>query len=268
MRQGVLPFQYAEEKSTTGMTGLSGLMTYLELIHVSGLRSSVERHVGLRERGQGWTDNQIVNSLMLLNPVSSTGQALAGGESVSDLDVLDKDAGLCKLIREIESCGMGGKERRAMEGRWRVERRRSVPSESAVFRYLERFHDAGEEARREAHTAFIPAPNEALRGLGKVNADLVGFVQSRSPQREATLDPVSSTGQAMDATLVETHKQDALYSYKKYRAYQPLTTPYGATGQALLGRGRSDRAFGVSRRQRSCGSSVVACADRSAGASA
>ena len=126
MRQGVLPFQYAEEKSTTGMTALSGLMTYLELIHVSGLRSSVERHVGLRERGQGWTDNQIVNSLMLLNPVSSTGQALAGGESVSDLDVLDKDAGLCKLIREIETCGMGGKERRAMEGRWRVERRRSL----------------------------------------------------------------------------------------------------------------------------------------------
>ena len=27
----------------------------------------------------------------------------------------------------------------------------------------------------------------------------------------------------MDATLVETHKQDALYSYKKYKAYQPLT---------------------------------------------
>ncbi len=30
MRQGVLSFQYASEKSTTGMTALSGLMTYLE----------------------------------------------------------------------------------------------------------------------------------------------------------------------------------------------------------------------------------------------
>ena len=28
----------------------------------------------------------------------------------------------------------------------------------------------------------------------------------------------------MDATLVETRKQEALYSYKKYRAYQPLIT--------------------------------------------
>ena len=45
-----------------------------------------------------------------------------------------------------------------------------------------------------------------------MNADLVGFAQSRSPHREATLD--------MDACLVETHKQEALHSYNKYRAYQ------------------------------------------------
>ena len=41
----------------------------------------------LRERGQGWTDSQMIISLILLN--------LIGGESVSDLDVLEKDAGLC-----------------------------------------------------------------------------------------------------------------------------------------------------------------------------
>ena len=150
----------------------------------------------------------IIIWLMLLN--------LAGGESVSDLDLLEKDRGLCRMLREFETCGMRLSERRALEKRWRVERRRSVPSESAVFRYLERFHDAGEEAMREAHRAFIPAPNGAMKGLRKVNADLVGFAQSRSPQTEATLD--------MDATLVETRKQEALPSYKKYRAYQPLIT--------------------------------------------
>ena len=91
-----------------------------------------------------------------------------------------------------------------------------MPSESAVFRYLERFHDVDEESKREAHRAFIAAPNKALEGLGKVNTDVVGFVQSRSPHTEATLD--------MDATLVETRKQEALYSYKKHRAYQPLIT--------------------------------------------
>ena len=54
-------------------------------------------------------------------------------------------------------------------------------------------------------------------------ADLVGFVQSRSPQREATLD--------MDACLVETHKQEALHSY--YRAYQPLTTYWAEADQIV-----------------------------------
>ena len=252
MKQGVLPFQYQQENGSPGMTALSGLMTYLELLHVSGLKSSVERCVGLRRGGQGWTDSQIVSSLILLN--------LAGGESVSDLDVLDKDEGFGRMLREMETYGMTRRERRALEHRWRVGRRRSVPSESAVFRYLAGFNDADEEAKREAHRAFIPAPSEALRGLGKVNADLVGFIQSRSPHTEATLD--------MDATLVETHKQEALYSYKKYRAYQPLTTPYGATGQALLVGGRPDRAFGVPRRQCTSGPSAVARADRSAGATA
>ena len=78
MKQGLLAFQYEEEKSTTGMTALSGLMTYVELMHVAGLRSSVERRVGLRGGGQGWTDSQIITSLILLN--------LAGGESVMDLE--------------------------------------------------------------------------------------------------------------------------------------------------------------------------------------
>ena len=217
MKQGVLPFQYEQEKSSPGMTAMAGMMTYLELMHAAGLRSSVERHVGLRECGQGWTDSQVVSSLILLN--------LAGGESVVDLDVLEKDAGLCRVLREVESYGMGRRERRALEERWRVERRRSMPSESAVFRYLERFHEAGEESSREAHRAFIPSPNEALGGLHKVNADMVSFVQSRSPCAQATLD--------MDATLVETHKQQALYSYKKYKAYQPLTT-YWAEAELIV----------------------------------
>ena len=146
-RGSAVPVRAGEE--LVGMTAMAGMMTYLELMHAAGLRSSVERHVGLRECGQGWTDSQVVSSLILLN--------LAGGESVVDLDVLEKDAGLCRVLREVESYGMGRRERRALEERWRVERRRSMPSESAVFRYLERFHEAGEESSREAHRAFIPS---------------------------------------------------------------------------------------------------------------
>ena len=147
MKQGLLAFQYEQERGSTGMTGLSGLMTYVELMDAAGLRSSVERHVGLRECGQGWTDSQIITSLILLN--------LVGGESVMDMEVLM-------------------------------------------------------EAMRQAHRAFIPAPNGAMEGLCKVNADLVGFAQSRSP-----------------------HQQEALHSYNKYRAYQPLTTYWAEADQIV-----------------------------------
>jgi hypothetical protein len=75
------------------------------------------------------------------------------------------------------------------------------------------------------HKAFIPAPNKHLRGLARVNADLVAFVQKHSPNKHATLD--------QDATLVETHKADALFCYKKFRAYQPLNT-YWAEHDIML----------------------------------
>ena len=77
MAQEVLPFQYEEEKTTTGMTALAGLPAYLDLARVAGLARSIGRHVRLRERGQGWTDSQMITSLVLLN--------LAGGDSVDDL---------------------------------------------------------------------------------------------------------------------------------------------------------------------------------------
>ena len=117
---------------------------------------------------------------------------------------------------------MGRRERGALPGRWRKERRRSVPSASAAFRFLNRFHDVAEEERREAHRAFIPAPTAGLLGLGRVNADLVGFVQSQARHQRATLD--------MDATLIETHKEQALYCYKKHQAYQPFTTYWAEAG--------------------------------------
>ena len=159
MPQGVLPFQYGEEKSSTGMTALSGLPMYMELVQAAGLRSSMERHVGLREGGQGWTDSQVITSLIVLN--------LAGGESVVDLDVLEKDEGFSRIVRQVETYGMRPRERRALEGRWRVERRRSVPSESVVFRYLERFHDAGEEGQAGSAQGLHTISQRSAEGAGE-----------------------------------------------------------------------------------------------------
>lgn len=217
MKQGILPFQYEEEKKTSGMTALAGLPAYLDLAHVAGLWKSIGRHVRLRERSQGWSDSQMVVSLVLLN--------LSGGECVDDLRILEKDEGFCRVLRRAETYGMRRRERREADRRWRKERGRSVPSPSATFRYLSGFHEEGEESKRVPHRAFIPAPNEPLRGLGKANGELVGFVQSRSAHSEATLD--------MDATLAETEKREALYCYQKYKAYQPLMVYWAERGMIV-----------------------------------
>ena len=38
----------------------------------------------------------------------------------------------------------------------------------------------------------------------------------------------------MDATLSETHKREAKYSYKKYKAYQPLNVYWAEQGLVLF----------------------------------
>lgn len=100
-----------------------------------------------------------------------------------------------------------------------------MPSSSAVFRYLAEFHGREQERLREPGKAFIPLANEALRGLCKVNKDLIGFVQNNHTEQTATLD--------MDATLVETEKTEALWCYKGYRAYQPINTWWAEQGLVL-----------------------------------
>jgi hypothetical protein len=78
------------------------------------------------------------------------------------------------------------------------------------------FHDEAQEKRRTEGKAFVPIANEHLRGLVKVNQAMAAFMQKRACQKTATLD--------QDATLVETAKEDALFSYKGFKSYQPLNT--------------------------------------------
>ena len=206
MAQGVLPYKYEEESKPAGMTSLAGLPIYLDLASVLGVSDCIGAHVHVRKAGQGWTDEQAVLSLMLLN--------LAGGDCVDDIRILEKDEGFCKILGRVETKGFTRQQRRGLERRWRKERRRSVPSPSALFRYLEAFHDPEEEKKREPGKAFIPAPNEHLQGLRKANQDFVASLQRRHPEREATLDT--------DATLVATQKKEAFFSYQGYPAYQPF----------------------------------------------
>jgi hypothetical protein len=64
--------------------------------------------------------------------------------------------------------------------------------------------------------SFIPHPSDNLIGLTRVNRSIIEAAQHRSLQPVATID--------MDATVVESHKEDALFCYKGFLAYQPLNS--------------------------------------------
>lgn len=218
MAHRALPFQYEVEKKPEGMTGLAGLPLYLEFAHMMGLPRLIGGHVKARQGEQGWTDEQMIMALILLN--------LAGGDCVDDLKVLESDDGFCRVLREVECYGRTRSERRALKRRWRKERTRTVPSPTATREYLECFHDPEQEKHRKAHKAFIPSPTELLSALVRLIGAFAAAVQRRSPQRTATLD--------MDATLVETFKKAALYCYKKFKAYQPLNVYWAEQGLMLF----------------------------------
>jgi hypothetical protein len=96
LKQGVLPFSYECEPTESGMTALAGLPVYLELASIAKLPDSLQRHLeGCHLKQQGWTDTQIIMSLILLN--------IAGGDCVDDLRILEQDEGLVRIIQKVDS---------------------------------------------------------------------------------------------------------------------------------------------------------------------
>ena len=156
---------------------------------------------------------------------------------MGDLRMLERDEGFVRVLRRVELHGLPRAKRRSIERRWHKERRRAVPSPSAVSRYLAAFVNAEEEARRGMGHAFIPAANAHLAGFSRVIQELLAFAQRRRPQAVATSD--------QDATLAETAKRGALYCYEGEKAYQPLTARWAEQGMIVRSPFRDGNVPGV-----------------------
>ena len=206
MSQGVLGFKYEQEKQETGMTGLAGLPMYLDLMRVMGLPELIGSHLQVKQRG--WTDAQIVLSLMLMN--------ISGGDCVEDLRQVEKDEGFCRILRRVEQQGMRRSERREVEAPLRKQSWRIVPSPSAVFRYLSAFHDSDQEGKRKEGSAFIPLSNVHIQGLVKVCRGMVAFVQKRSLQKIAHWIRMRRWWRRPSGMPCS--------AYKGFKSYQPLNT--------------------------------------------
>jgi len=92
---------------------------------------------------------------------------LAEGDCVENLNVLEADEWFCRVLRKFELHDLSKNERSEMERRWRKEKLRFVPSPTAVFRYLEAFHDEEEENNRRPGKAFIPT-QKRMKSCGNV----------------------------------------------------------------------------------------------------
>lgn len=198
----MLPIEVVVDDSP--VTSHAGLVGHLELWRRLSMPEEIDRTVSICG-SQGWTDRQMVLSLVLLN--------LAGGDCITDIDALESDRGLCEMVRGFERSTWSARERRASDSRFRSGRKRTFPAATQIATFLEACHDESSEDLRGSGKAYIPAVTEPLSSLRALNTSLVGRLQCCSAQSTATLDG--------DATLVETHTQTALYGYKGYRAYQP-----------------------------------------------
>jgi hypothetical protein len=208
MAQGVLPFKYEEEKKNFCTTALGGSLLFLDLLKKMSFFKIVRDNLRAKEGKQGWGDLQFLICLILLN--------LCGGDCVDDVNRMEADGGLRLILKHLELRSCFGRRRQELKRQWRNGKKNVFPSPSAIFRYLLLFHNADEEKRREAHRAFIPESNQYLLGLERINKAMLEFLQLNNPQHIATID--------MDATVVESNKEEALYSYKKIKGFQPFNS--------------------------------------------
>jgi len=213
-----LEYTIANEKQGTRFAGLP---VFFELGLVLGIKESVEKHIPCRRECDGWKAWEIIIALILLN--------LAGGEHIEDIEVLERDRGLAEVM--FRARYRDRKERRRHFRSWRKGRERAFPSKSTIKRFLYEFHNEEQEkererANREGWKAFVPEPNDNLKGLAKINGELIYRVASLvGYSRLANID--------IDATLIQSEKVEAYYTYKGYKGYQPISVWWHDLGLVL-----------------------------------
>ena len=113
----------------------------------------------------------------------------AGGERCDDLTVLREDAALALLL------GHG------------------LPAPQTARDFLEAFDEAVPPLW-QGETCQAQGEGQRLQGLAKASRRLIGFLQERRPQAVATID--------VDATILESQKRTAHWTYDGRTGYQPV----------------------------------------------
>ena len=155
-----------------------------------GFPDLIDTHLPLRKRQRGFTEAQMIESVVLLQTI--------GGECPDDIGLLADDGCLER--------GLGYRP----------------PKTTALRYFLEQFHDQDLEDQRpprESQLSFIVPSSSAVQGLQEVQAGGARAIAALYEQHDQRLS-IATIDQ--DATVIESHKQAAYAHYQGGRGYQPM----------------------------------------------
>lgn len=194
------PFAIDTKPMQGALTANAGLAAVSRVLRSLELGPVCDTWLDIKQRNRGFMPAQVIESLVLLNA--------AGGDCMQDINLLRNDAAIEKMLGYVP------------------------PSARAVGDFLARFHDedkldaARAEAARQERLAFIVEENGAMEGLQEVQRALIGNLAGLIElPRVATVD--------QDATIVESHKREASYSYKGIKGYQPMVATWAEADLVL-----------------------------------
>ncbi|MFH0811067.1 MAG: IS1380 family transposase [Pseudomonadota bacterium] len=193
VKSSLEPWDIDEDRVDEGVTAYAGLPVVVEAWYGFGMDGACRKHLKLRERQKGLSDWEWAEVVTIL--------LMAGGRDAEDVEALKHDAGLGRV--------------------WPLIGKASARS---LLNYLHRFHDPKIPKGKQGR-ARIVKESAGLLGLGKVNRHLIGHLQMRVPQSEATVD--------IDASVHESHKREALWTYEGVRGYQPVIAYWAEQGVIL-----------------------------------
>ena len=150
-----------------------------------GLRKIIDKHIGACKANGSlkYTDSSYIQSLVTMQ--------ILGGTSVDDMRCIRED----NVLPEV----LGG-----------------IPGKTSIHNYMGNFVDEKEEEKRGQGKAFVPEPNEYLKGFDKVTGHLLEYAPHVRGISTVTLD--------QDATLIPTEVRGSLFNYKKTRSFTSFNT--------------------------------------------
>jgi len=186
--EGEFLFQLDPEPLDECVTAYAGIPLLLQAARSLDVAGRVQQHLHIKQRHRGLDEGGYVESFLVLNAL--------GGDCLDDFERLREDEGLSEMMGH------------------------AVPSAEAARKFLYEFHDEAklEQAQKElpvGQVSYIAEESAPLRALAQVNQEMVQEVGRRcADQKMATVD--------LDSTIIESHKREALPTYKGERGYQPM----------------------------------------------